>query len=68
MGLYDYKAIFAARLKCSCDLVAVLTADCFCNAIKQKKRIKLVNLTLIKTLAIFFQNIKFCKVQSRVNF
>ncbi|RGR89154.1 hypothetical protein DWY20_14275 [Phocaeicola coprocola] len=23
---------------------------------------------LIKTLAIFFQNIKFCKAQSRVNF
>jgi hypothetical protein len=28
----------------------------------------LTEFTLIKTLAIFFQNIKFCKPQSRVNF
>ena len=29
---------------------------------------KPAKLTLMKTLAVFFQNIKFCKAQSRVNF
>ena len=40
----------------------------FCHTLKRKHRVKPAKLTLIKTLAIFFQNIKFCKAQSRVNF
>ena len=40
----------------------------FCHTFKRKDRMKLAKLTLIKTLAVFFQNIKFCKTQSRVNF
>lgn len=40
----------------------------FCHTLKRKHRVKPAKLTLVKTLAIFFQNIKFRKAQSRVNF
>ena len=40
----------------------------FCHTLKQKQRMKPAKPTLMKTLAVFFQNIKFCKAQSRVNF
>ena len=36
----------------------------FCHTIKREYRMKPAKLTLIKTLAVFFQNIKFCKAQS----
>ena len=39
-----------------------------CHTLKRKHRMKPAKLTLMKTLAIFFYNIKFCKAQSRVNF
>ena len=37
-------------------------------AIRSNGNVKPAKLTLIKTLAVFFQNIKFCKAQSRLNF
>ncbi len=40
----------------------------FRHTLKRKYRMKSAKLTLMKTLAIFFYNIKFCKAQSRVNF
>ena len=43
-------------------------AQGFCHTLKRKHRVKPAKLTLVKTLAVFFQNIKFCKAQSRVNF
>ena len=39
----------------------------FYHTIKRKQRMKPAKLTLMKTLAIVFQNIKFWKTQSRVN-
>ena len=39
-----------------------------CHTLKRKHRMKPAKLTLMKTLAIFFYNIKFCKAQSWVNF
>ena len=39
-----------------------------CHTLKREHRMKSAKLTLMKTLAIFFYNIKFCKAQSRVNF
>ena len=50
------------------DMAPVRQAGGFCHTFKRKDRMKLAKLTLIKTLAVFFQNIKFCKTQSRVNF
>ena len=41
---------------------------CFCYTVKQKHGVKPAKLTLIKTIMIFFQNIKFCKTQSGVDF
>ena len=46
----------------------VRQAHSLCHTLKRKYRMKPAKLTLIKTFAIFFQNIKFCKPQSRVNF
>ena len=40
----------------------------FCHAFKREHWVKPAKLTLIKTFAVFFQNIKFCKAQSWVNF
>ena len=40
----------------------------FRHTLKRKDRMKSAKLTLMKTLAIFFQNIKFCKAQNWVNF
>ena len=40
----------------------------FRHMLKRKDRMKSAKLTLMKTLAIFFQNIKFCKAQNWVNF
>ena len=39
-----------------------------CHTLKRKYRMKPAKLTLIKTFTVSFQNIKFCKPQSRVNF
>ena len=47
--------------------VPVRQACGFCHIIKRKQRMKPTKLTLMKTLAIVFQNIKFWKTQSRVN-
>jgi len=47
--------------------VPVRQACGFCHIIKRKHRMKPAKLTLMKTLAIVFQNIKFWKTQSRVN-
>lgn len=45
----------------------VQTAFCFFKMLKQKTY-KAANHTFIKNLAVFFQNIKFCKAQSGLNF
>ena len=43
-------------------------AHSLCHTLKWKHRMKPAKLTPIKTLAIFFYNIKFCKAQCWVNF
>ncbi len=43
-------------------------AHSLCHTLKRKYRIKFAKLTLMKTLAIFFYDIKFCKAQSWGNF
>ena len=40
----------------------------FRHTLERKDRMKSAKLTLVKTLAVFFQNIKFCEAQSGVNF
>ena len=46
----------------------VRQAHSLCYMLKWKYRMKPAKLTLMKTFAVSFQNIKFCKLQSRVNF
>ena len=46
----------------------VRQAHSLCYMLKWKYRMKPAKLTLMKTFAVSFQNIKFCKPQSRVNF
>lgn len=43
-------------------------AHSLCHTLKWKHRMKSAKLTLMKTLAIFFYNIKFCKARCWVNF
>ena len=42
--------------------------DFFRHILEREHGMKPAEFTFIKTLAVFFQNIKFCKAQSRVNF
>lgn len=49
-------------------LVGLWKAYLFNYTLKRKHRMKAAKFTLMKTLTIFFQNIEFCKAQSRMNF
>ena len=63
------RAIFAQGLKMFFVFQTMFRQVCgFCHTFKQKHRMKSAKFAFIKTLAIFFRNIKFCKAQSRVNF
>ena len=67
--LQDHKGDLCGRTEYVPAAQASVRQACgFCHTFKRKDRMKLAKLTLIKTLAVFFQNIKFCKTQSRVNF
>ena len=67
--LQDHKGDLCGRTEYVPAAQASVRQACgFCHTFKRKDRMKLTKLTLIKTLAVFFQNIKFCKTQSRVNF
>jgi len=67
--LQDHKGDLCGRTESvPASQAPVRQAGGFCHTFKRKDRMKLAKLTLIKTLAVFFQNIKFCKTQSRVNF
>ena len=51
-----------------CYEAPALLVHVLCHTFKRKHRMKPAKLTFMKTLAMFFYNIKFCKAQSWVNF
>ena len=69
VGFQDHKGNLCQRTE---NIPASKTlfrqAHSLCHTLKRKHRMKSAKLTLMKTLAIFFQNIKFCKAQSRMKF
>ena len=66
--LQDHKGDLCGRAEyVPTTQVPVRQACGFYHTIKRKQRMKPAKLTLMKTLAIVFQNIKFWKTQSRVN-
>ena len=68
VGLQYHKTDLCTRTENVLASQTLLRQTCFfCHTLKRKNGMKPAKLTLIKTLAIFFQNIKFCKALSRVN-
>ena len=66
--LQDHKGDLCGRTEYVPAAQAPVRQACgFCHKFKRKDRMKSAKLTLMKTLAIVFQNIKFWKTQSRVN-
>ena len=67
--LQDHEGNLSRRTE---DIPASLSpfrqAHSLCHTLKRKHRMKSAKLSLMKTLAILFYNIKFCKAQGRVNF
>ena len=69
VGLQDHKGDLCTRTENIPATKTLLRQTCgFGHTLKREQRMKPAKLTIIKTLAIVFQNIKFCKNQSRVNF
>ena len=69
VGLQDHKGNLCAGTEyIPAPQMLVRQAHSLCYMLKWKYRMKPAKLTLMKTFAVSFQNIKFCKPQSRVNF